>query len=314
MALETAPLFEDLAGGPAGGRAWWLTTDDGTRIRVAHWGPATPAKGTVLLFPGRTEYIEKYGRTAADLATRGYGTLTIDWRGQGLADRLLKDRRIGHVAQFTDYQKDIAAMLGLARGLDLPRPWHLLAHSMGGAIGLRWLMDGADVASAAFSAPMWGIFIAPLMRPAAEVWARVGPSIGFAASLPAGTTIENYVQVQAFEGNTLTGDTQMYAMMQDQLAAQPELGLGGPSLHWLREALAECRGLKKRPSPDMPCLTFLGTREQIVDPHPIHARMDRWSRGELVMVQGAEHEVLMETPAIRGDATDRMVAFFTAHS
>ncbi len=74
-------------------------------------GPQRTAKGTVLLFPGRTEYIEKYGRAARDLYQRGFATLTVDWRGQGLADRMLEDARIGHVHYFTDYQKDVAAMI-----------------------------------------------------------------------------------------------------------------------------------------------------------------------------------------------------------
>ena len=88
MDLAPAPFHADLAEGPAGARAHWVHTSDGLRIRLGHF-PAEEPRGTVLLFPGRTEYIEKYGRTASDLAAGGYDTLCIDWRGQGLADRLL---------------------------------------------------------------------------------------------------------------------------------------------------------------------------------------------------------------------------------
>ena len=85
MDLAPAPFHADLAEGPAGARAHWVHTSDGLRIRLGHF-PAEEPRGTVLLFPGRTEYIEKYGRTASDLAAGGYDTLCIDWRGQGLAD------------------------------------------------------------------------------------------------------------------------------------------------------------------------------------------------------------------------------------
>ena len=132
--MESAPLFAEIADGPDGGEAWWLTADDGVRIRVGAWAKDAP-KGTVLLFPGRTEYIEKYGRTAAHLARRGYATLAIDWRGQGIADRLVSDAMAGHVLDFNDYQRDVAAMISAARELDLPKPWHLLAHSMGAVSG-----------------------------------------------------------------------------------------------------------------------------------------------------------------------------------
>lgn len=164
--MHAAPLFDDVAGGPEGGAAWWLTAADGVRIRVAAWTCEGP-HGTVLLFPGRTEYIEKYGRAARDLAACGYATLVVDWRGQGLSDRITGDPMSGHVLHFSDYQHDVTAMTDAARRLDLPRPWHLLAHSMGGAIGLRAVMQGLEVKACAFSSPMWGIRMAHALRPVA---------------------------------------------------------------------------------------------------------------------------------------------------
>ena len=59
MQHASAPLFTDIHPGPTGGEAFWAQTSDGVQIRVAHW-PTENAKGTVLMFPGRTEYIEKY--------------------------------------------------------------------------------------------------------------------------------------------------------------------------------------------------------------------------------------------------------------
>lgn len=311
MALLPAPLFEDVAGGPPGGAAWWLDTADGLRIRIGCWRPAGAARGTVLMFPGRTEYIEKYGHTARDLAARGFATLAIDWRGQGLAARMLPDRRTGHVRNFPDYQMDIAAALGAAEDLDLPRPWHLLAHSMGGCIGLRAVIEGLPVQSCAFTGPMWGIAMSPALRPVAVLAAYGGSALGLGGHLMLSTKPESYVATQEYEGNTLTSDPDMYAMMQRQLAAHPDLGLGGPSLLWMREALRETAHLARLPSPDLPCVTFLGSREQIVDSGAIRDRMARWPRGRLEITEGAEHEVLMETPAIRAAVFDRMEALFS---
>ena len=121
MQLEAAPLFSDIALGPNTGQAHWVMTPDGKRIRVGHLS-VEGARGTVLIFPGRTEYIEKYGVVANELARRGMASLAIDWRGQGLADRLIDDPMIGHVDSFTDYQKDVSAVMRTARELGLPRP------------------------------------------------------------------------------------------------------------------------------------------------------------------------------------------------
>lgn len=313
--MDQAPLFHDVADGPTGGQAWWLRTADGPRIRLGHWpcDATQDRRGTVLLFPGRTEYIEKYGRAAADLARRGFDTLTVDWRGQGLADRLLADRRTGHVGRFTDYQKDVAAMVDAARALDLPRPWYLLAHSMGGCIGLRALIEGLPVAACAFTGPMWGIQMAMATRPAAWFVSWTGARLGFGHHLAPGTKAQTYVIAESFDDNALTRDAEMYMYMQRQMTSYPDLALGGPSLRWLNEALVEMAHLARRPAPPLPCQTWLGTGESIVCPDRITARMNGWPGGALVMVPGGEHEVMMDTPQTRAAVFDGVAAHFAAH-
>ncbi len=301
--MESAPFFADIADGPDKGAAWWLTADDGVRIRVGAWsGGAT--KGTVLLFPGRTEYIEKYGRAAAYLATRGYATLAVDWRGQGLADRLVKDAMAGHVIKFSDYQHDVAAAITAATELDLPKPWHLLAHSMGGCIGLRAVMKGLPVASCGFSAPMWGIQMSQTLRPVAWSLSWGSRQVGMDHLVSPGTSPQSYVLIEPFESNKLTNDPDMYQYMIDQSLAQPELCLGGPSLRWLYEALRECRDLSRLPSPDLPCVTCLGSNEQIVDVPRIQNRIGAWPDGHLEIVDDGKHELLMDAPEIRNRVLD----------
>lgn len=309
MQLEAAPLFTDVAPGPDSGQAHWAMTSDGKRIRVGSW-PLSGAKGTVLLFPGRTEYIEKYGVTAGELAGRGLATMAIDWRGQGLADRLIDDPLVGHVDAFPDYQKDVAAMMRAVRELGLPRPYFLLAHSMGGCIGLRAVMEGLGVQAAAFTGPMWGIHIKPQLRFIAGFLARNMPRLGRGLDLPPGTLKEPYVLSAPFEDNMLTTDAQMYDMMRDQLIAHPELSLGGPSYVWLREALAETAHLSNRAAPSLPAVTWLGTNERIVNTRPVHARMETWKGGRLDMVEGGEHEVLMGTDAQRRQVIDGVEKLF----
>ncbi|MBE1282573.1 MAG: alpha/beta fold hydrolase [Rhodobacteraceae bacterium] len=308
-----APFFADVAGGPDGGCAYWVTTQDDVRIRVGVWTHEKAAKGTILMFPGRTEYIEKYGDFAREMQDRGYSTLAIDWRGQGLADRLLPNRSLGHVGEFTDYQWDVAAALRLAQHLELPEPWHLVGHSMGGAIGLRAVMDGTPAVSCCFTGPMWGIYMSPAMRPASFFMTTFGPFLGLGTTKVPTTPDSGYVLESAFEDNTLTTDPQMFKMMQEQLQAHPDLTLGGPTIRWLSQGVAECNRLSRRPSPDLPCITFLGTNERIVDVPAIHKRMEIWPRGVLELIEGGEHEVIMEAPAIRIGVFDRMAVFFDKH-
>ncbi len=307
--MTPAPLFNDVALGPEDGQGVWLKTSDGKRLRAGFWN-ATGTRGTVVLLPGRSEYIEKYGRTAVALAQSGYATLTVDWRGQGMSDRALADPLVGHVTDFAEYQTDLDALLTFARVQGLPQPFHLLAHSMGGTIGLRALLRGLPFQTAAFSGPMWGILISPLMRPIANVLSAASAALHFQHRYVFGTGPAIYVTDQPFADNTLTTNPDMWEYMRRQALAHPGLSLGGPSFGWLHAALTECRALSRLPSPKVATLCALGSHERIVDPKPILTRMPNWPNGTLRLVQGAEHEILMERPALRdGFLTDAVTLF-----
>jgi lysophospholipase len=306
--LDAAPLYADVADGPPGGRAVWLRADDGVRLRAAHWPGGE--RGTVLIIPGRTEYIEKYGPTAADIVKAGYHAVTLDSRGQGLADRPLKDRMVGHVARFADYQRDLRALRPLLDSL--PKPLFLIAHSMGGTIGLRALVERFPVARAAFSAPMWGIRLHPALAPFAPAIAVTARALGQAQRYAPGTGPSTYVTTAPAAGNTLTTHEPTWHWMRRQAEMHPDLTLGGPSFHWLHAALTECRWLARQPPPPVPTVTLLGSAERIVEPRAIHRRMAGWPDGRLVILPGAEHEVLMEAPRLRGEALRAICDHFAA--
>jgi lysophospholipase len=293
--LEPAPLYTDVARGPEAGAAFWLRADDGVRLRLGLW--ARGRRGTVLLLPGRTEVIEKYGQVASDLASAGYGVLTIDWRGQGLSDRLAADPMLGHVRRFADYQLDLAAMLGAADRLDLLAPRFVLAHSMGGCIALRGLVDGCIAAhAAAFSAPMWGLPISTGQRIAARAAGAVARTVRRDRIAVPGPAETYDLSRMAFSGNALTSDRTMFAYMQAQVQAHPDLALGAPTLGWLAAALREMRALARRPAPALPTLAAIGSREEIVEPAAVEIRMAQWPAGRFERLEGARHEIMMEAP------------------
>ena len=296
--MTPAPYFAAVADGPADGSGFWLTTPDGCKIRVVQWNAKAP-KGTVLLLPGRTEYCEKYGRTAADLAAHGYATLTIDWRGQGMSNRALPDPLVGHVVDFAEYQVDLAAMVAHARMAGLPQPFYMMAHSMGGCIGLRGVMNGCEVKAVAFSGPMWGLIISAWMRPIASLLGVVSRALSFDDRYAPGTNAAIYVTDLPFVGNVLTTDVEMWDYMRQQALAHPELSLAGPSFAWARAALTECHALGQLPSPAIAAICGLGSQERVVYPASVVQRMASWPGGRLDMYPGAEHEILMERPATR---------------
>jgi len=280
------------------------------RLRIGGWPGG--ARGTVLALPGRAEWIEKYGRVATALAARGYGLLAIDWRGQGLSARAVPDPRMGHVGHFDEYQTDLAAFLDAAHALGAARPAPVLAHSMGGCIALRALMDGLDAPAVALSAPMWGLHMSPALRSAAWSVATLARATGRAARYPPGVGPELNVAETPFDDNMLTTDRDSYDYMRRMLLAWPDLIVGGPSLNWLHAALREIRALAPRPSPDIPSHIVFGTRERIVNAAAIRRRAAAWPAATLDLIDNAEHEVLMETPAMRHRAIAAAADLFDA--
>ncbi len=308
--LPDAPLLSTDA--PEDGRAVWLEAGDGRRLRLAIWpAPGSEARGHVLVLPGRTEWIEKYGQVVAALAASGWGALVLDWRGQGLSDRLSPDARLGHVARFSDYQIDLHAALAAARDL-APGPLPVMAHSMGGCILLRALVEGARPPAVAFSAPMWGLEQPFGLGAGLRIGAALGGPFGRDAAYAPTTGPEYGLISMGFEDNPLTGDRAQFERMKAQLVANPELTIGGPSLRWLAAALVEMRALARAAAPEVPALIGLGGRERIVSARAIRRQAEGWATATLIEYPEAEHELLMERPETRDDFLARALALFAA--
>jgi len=299
------------------GAAFWIFAEDQTRLRIGAFMSDTPCKGTVLVFPGRTEYIEKHGPTVAELARSGFASLVIDWRGHGLSDRLAEDNMISHVDRFSDYHKDVAAMLHAAERLGMPKPWYLMGHSMGGLIGLGAMIRGLRVAACAFTAPLWGIPLSPLERSLA--WPLTGGAklLGKGYRYAPGNKSQRgqcYVLSVGAEGNRLTSDPGRFQSLVSQARALPDMQTGAPSMGWVFEFLKACRSLSKLPSPKVPSLTFCRRLDEVVDIRAIENRMSRWPKGRLGLIDNAKHDLFSEVPSVREKVISQISEHFCTHA
>ena len=309
--MEEAEIYSDIAEGPASGNAYWIETDDSVRVRVGAYQSEVEAKGTILLMLGRFGYVERYGRVAKTFAENGFSTAIIDWRSQGLSDRMSSDPQAGHIESFSDYQKDVAAFIQAADELDLPKPYYLVGGSMGACIGFRSLLDGLPDAATAFISTMFGIKMSAIQRIAAWPLSWAFQKFGIGQKYVPGENGEIYVLETPFEKNNLTHNSAMYDYWVKQAQAAPELQIGGPTMSWLYEALAECRRLSTVPSPIIPCITFCGELDQLVDNASIKRRMAQWPNAEFSMIRNAKHDVLTEIPEVGGDVMTQIFDFFT---
>jgi lysophospholipase len=293
----------------------YFQTFDRHQIR---WGilPATGAhpRGTVVLLNGRTEYLEKYAETSVDLARRGWDVYSLDWRGQGLSDRLIADRRKGHVGRFEDYLEDLARFLQMVQTSGAAHPMILLGHSMGAHIGLRLVRERRHpFACAVLTSPMIDIQLPPVPRPWLRAYVKTMVRLGFTATFaPGGAAYERRDLV--FEDNPLTSDPERFQRRLDDIAANPRLALGGVTYGWLNAAFDSiervmvpgfARGLT------LPLLIVRATADRIVSRRAQAQFCRRAVDCRLVDVPGARHELLVETDAHRRsfwEAFDRFTA------
>ena len=97
---------------PTGATTGMLKGYDGHELRYALWEATRgPRRGTMCIFEGRTEFIEKYFETVGDLRRRGFAVAIMDWRGQGASARPVGDPRKGHIHSFSEYDRDLRCFM-----------------------------------------------------------------------------------------------------------------------------------------------------------------------------------------------------------
>ncbi|HYE01004.1 MAG TPA: alpha/beta hydrolase [Alphaproteobacteria bacterium] len=272
---------------------------DGTRLRVACWRPAGPPRGTCLVLPGRSEFLEKYEHTVADLLRRGLVVCSLDWRGQGLSDRVLPDRMKGHIDRYETWLDDADAVMAQWVAPRAVGPLLLLAHSMGGHIGLRWLAERRPAFDAAvFSAPMVDIHV-PLNRTLARGVVRLLTLAGRGRHYTLGHGPRDPHRFN-FETNPITTDQANWLRLQSLLNERPELAIGGVTNGWVDATFRSIDRLW-RVAGDiaLPSLVLSAPDDFFVrdDRHAELAALMGDAR--LKRYPGAKHEVLNERPDIR---------------
>jgi lysophospholipase len=273
-----------------------LQTRDGVTLRFARFPPPAGRKGTVVVMQGRAEYIEKYFETVRDLRARGFAVATFDWRGQGLSDHALADRRKGHVRNFSEYVTDLEAVMEQVVLPDCPPPFYALAHSMGGAVAIKACHDGSRwFDRVVLTAPMIALptgKLAGVVGPLARFMRMIGRGSGYVPTSHGGS-----IGADDFIGNVLTSDPVRYARNMAVLEEEPELGIGQPTIAWADAAL---RLMKQFSLPGyaghlrQPILMVAAGRDEVVSTPAVETFGMNLLAGSHLILAGSRHEILQE--------------------
>ena len=304
------PELEDRFKQPEGWRWHAFNTPDGRRIRFGTVSPKNNVPdAVVVVLQGLNEFSEKYYELASDLVANNMSFWMMDWYGQGKSGRTHKNKYKRHTNTIKQDVKDLHYFITeyithSAVHPDVGRiPLVMLAHSMGGNIGLHYLNKHPDsFACAAFSAPMCGIYALKILP--------------FKLSLLLTSFFRRLAgKSYVFGGKDWHPEIETL-MMKEQLSSDPirreiesmwlnhdeELRIGNVTFGWLHEANMSCNSLWCKA--DMkgiktPCLFALAEKDKLVNNNITRDIIKRMPNATTIEIEGAKHEILFERDQIR---------------
>lgn len=270
----------------------------------------------IVVVTGRTEGYLKYQELAYDLFRCGYDIWILDHRGQGFSGRLLEDTHRGHVEKFDDYVDDFERFWLSIFMVQKYQKAFLLAHSMGGAIATLFLARHPRlVLAAALCSPMLGIALPMPGWLAKKIIGITDRWPGLREHYAVGTG--RWIPLP-YAANVLTHSKVRYRLFSRHYADRPELRLGGPTFHWVKESMiAGENAIALAHQITTPLLLLQAGQEHLVDNnshlafcqalddagHPCEG-------GGPKIIKGARHEILFEQDEMRTEALIDILEFF----
>jgi lysophospholipase len=299
---------------PAGFSFASLETPRGD-LRVGYARPAYAPRGTIIILPGLSEFIEKYYETARNILDQNYAVIILDWAGQGCSPRSIQ--KLPQRRHITSLDPDVAdverlfnsGLIGTFNG-----PFHILAHSMGGLITLLTATKtgfNLPITSAVITSPLLGIpqFSGPLSlitKPLLFTLNLIAPD----SYVPGGH--DWHEKHRSPPGAAIfTSDPERDAMATAWFKANPCLQVGSATNGWLSAVL---KSVAEFTDPDrtrllrIPTLILQAGDEKLVDNRGVAMFKDH-PLVKIDTIPGARHEILMERDELRNAALNAFFAW-----
>ncbi len=282
-----------------------LETTDGINLR---YGVQTPenAHTHLLILQGRGEYIERYQETADDLAERGIGCVTFDFRGHGGSSRETSDPVMGYIHDVADYIADTRHIIDHVRETHRITCPAVLTHSTGGLVAMEMILDQPDIwDDAVMVAPFFGLGGHDWLSLAAQFVADGMCRYGFDKQyLPGQSKLSPLGKFDA--DNILTSDPVRHARNVAILTKNPDLVVGGVSAGWLdacfkaQASLGERIEQMKSGEWGLPPITMvLAGNDQVVSNQITEDLFGNIPSITIAEIPEARHEILQERDLYR---------------
>lgn len=283
----------------------FMKSDDGKRIHFAKYIQKEPL-GNVVISHGFSEFEEKYEEQVYVFLKQGFNVYFVEHRGHGYSDRSTQDEEIVHVDNFEQYVDDLHKFV---HEIVPDRNRYLFAHSMGGAIGIRYLEKyPEDFYKAVLSAPMCDMLLGSYPRWSVKLITGFMCLIGNKAHYSLGQS--------GFKGPTFEKSSNLsrarYMYYYGKRVDNTHYRTGGGSYGWVRAALkASDKLMKKRQIKKINCpiLILQAELDHLVDIKAQDKFLERAKTARMIRVKGAKHEIFNGYPEHRKLFYKEVIAF-----
>jgi len=298
---------------PPQGFVWGsFTAADGAVLRWGHL-PVRNPRAECVMVGGFGEFIEKQFETVRDLAARGVAVWCLDWRGQGGSIRPRRLPTRPRARKFERDAEDLAAFAADKLRGHLPRL--LVAHSMGGAIGLICLRHHPQLfAAAVLSSPMVGLRTGRVPPTLFRLITRPARAAGFGICFIPGARKWRPNPLPSPEHSRVSTDAERCRLRHAWFSAEPGLRLDQATYGWVDSALGLVARISK---PEFlsaihtPILIGRAGREVVVSPVAQRRAARLLPNCTLIELPESKHDPFLERDAIRDywlSCLDRFIA------
>ncbi|MNO73241.1 Non-heme chloroperoxidase [compost metagenome] len=279
-----------------------------------YWEQYTPDSyaGSIVISHGFAESCDKFAEMIYYFVQAEYQVFICEHRGHGRSFRASEEMWLTHVDRFDDYIQDFQHfMMHIVLQNLNEKPLFLYAHSMGGAIGARYLELYPGVFDrAVLTAPMLELDSGNIPMFAAKAYAGYQSLVGNRKK--ALFIHRPFREDEPFEEGVATSRYRYNYYLKKRIAT-PYLQNSAATYQWMRESLKTVKKIVDRNNcrrVTIPVLLFQAEHDSLVKPGGQNRFISNIENGTLSRVEGAKHEIYRSENKVLQPYLNELLGFY----
>jgi len=293
----------------------YVDGDEGVKLYYEEY-KVEEAKGNIVISHGYTESLERYHEMIYYFMKNGYNVFGVEHRGHGRSGTLgIADKTQTNVKDFNQYVTDFKVFMDeIVMPNNEDKKVLLFAHSMGGAIGTKFLEDYPDYFNGAIlNAPMLEVDTGDIPEFLANIIVSFEVAIGNGGEYVLGkgpyTPEYNVDEIG-------TSSINRYKYSDDIIVNNEVFQRGGASYNWTSEAFKVTKEIVKEKNASkvkIPVLLFQAGQDTYVKSGGQNEFVEGAKNCEIKKIENSRHEIFLERDEIQKPYLVQVLDFYNTH-